>query len=134
KGVGAAEDGDVRPAAGAGPGDHVGLAVAVHVAGGHVDAGGKARVVGKKTLERGAGLAADDEDVGPAAGPGPADDVRDAVAVGVAGRDADAAGEAHVVGEEVVQHRVVLAAVDGDVGAAAGVRDDNDVGKAVAVH
>ena len=36
--VGPGEDLDVRAAAGPGPGDDVGLAVAVHVADGHVDA------------------------------------------------------------------------------------------------
>ena len=43
--VGAAEDLDVRPAAGAGPGNDVGLAVAVDVADGHVDAAGEGRCV-----------------------------------------------------------------------------------------
>src|SRR5207248_5459152 len=62
------------------------------------------------------------------------DDVGVAVAVHVAGRDADAAGEMDVAGHEVHQHRVVFAAEGDDVGAAALVGADDDVGEAVAVE
>src|SRR5207245_523452 len=68
-----------------------------------------------------------------AAASGAADHVGEAVAVHVAGRDADAAGEVQVVGEEVVEDGTVLATEDGDVGPAAGVGADDDVGVAVAV-
>src|SRR5438067_13165925 len=44
-GVGAAKGGDVRPAAGPGPDDHVGLAVPVEVARGDGNAGAEAGVV-----------------------------------------------------------------------------------------
>src|SRR5205085_9261131 len=104
--VRAAEDGDVRAAAGAGAADDVGEAVAVHVGRGHADAAGEVHVVGEEAGQAGLGvvLAGKDGDVGPAAGVGAADDVREAVVVRVAGRQRHAAGEAHVEGEEAEQH------------------------------
>src|SRR5204862_6308688 len=77
----AAEDLDVRAAAGAGPGDDVGEAVAVDVAHGHVDAAAEAGVVGEEGADEGAGLAVDDLEVRPAAGPGAGDDAGGAAAL-----------------------------------------------------
>src|SRR5947209_3903066 len=62
------------------------------------------------------------------------EDVAEAVAVDVATRDADAAGEADVVGHEVVHHRAVFAAESDDVRPAALVGPDDDVGETVAVE
>src|SRR5438132_1086763 len=74
-------------------------------------------------------------DVRATAGTGDGEYVGLAVAVDVPGADADAAGEAHVVGEEAREPRlgVVLPGIDADVGSAAGVGADDDVGEAVAV-
>src|SRR5262249_17030963 len=81
----------VRPAAGRGGGDVVSLAVAVHVAGRHLDAAAEGGVVGVEALENGAVLAAERLDVRPAAGAGAGDQVGEAVAVDVADGDEDAA-------------------------------------------
>src|SRR5438876_957487 len=86
-------------------------------AGSDVETAGEARVVGEETLEhlRLAILELVDGDVGSAAAAGPGDDLGLAVAVGVAGAHADAAGEGGVVGEEAQEPGQVLAAEDGDI-------------------
>ena len=95
--LGAAEDLDMRPAAGAGAGDDVGEAVAVDVAGGDEDAAGERGAVGEEarevatTLPVGAGLKT--LTCGPPPGPAPVMMSAAAVAVDVAGGHADAAGE-----------------------------------------
>src|SRR5207247_306068 len=99
-GVGAAEHGHVRAAARARAGDEVGVAVAVHVAGRHVAAAGKVRVVGEELADQVSGLAVVDVDVRPAARGRGGDNVRHAVAGDVADRHADAAAEIRVVGVE----------------------------------
>src|SRR5262249_35180680 len=96
----APDHGDVGSAAGVGADDHVGVAVAVHVSGRDVAAAGKIRVEGHEVSQRGAVLAAEDDDVRPAAGAGGADDVREAVVVHVADGHAHATGEVWVVGEK----------------------------------
>src|SRR5207249_2820702 len=87
----AIEDLDVRPAAGARPGDDVGQAVAGDVAGRHGDAAAEAGPVGKVAFQQRAVLAAKDLDVRPAAGARPGDDVSEAVAIDVADGHVDAA-------------------------------------------
>jgi hypothetical protein len=91
--VGARERLHVRPAAEAGPGDHIRFAVVVHVAGRHLDAAGEGGVVGEEAQQGGTVAAADDLDVRAAGRPGAGDEVGEAVAVDVAGRDEGAAGE-----------------------------------------
>src|SRR6185437_17127912 len=73
-------------------------------------------------------VAVDDEDLAAAAGPGAGDDVRGSVAGDVASRHGDAAAEVRIVGEEIGEHRAVLAAEDANVGPAAGARASHDVG------
>src|SRR5262249_48282860 len=68
--VEAAEDLHVRPAARAGARDDIGVAVAVDVAGGHVDAPGEARIVGQEGPEDGQRRAVEDLDLGAATGAG----------------------------------------------------------------
>src|SRR5207248_4240834 len=96
-----------------------------HVARGDVQAAGEIRVEGEEAAERAvdrvAGFAVEDGDVRPAAGAGRGNDVEDAVAVHVVDGDADATGEARVVGEEVEQERARGGVEDLDVRAAAGV-------------
>src|SRR5205823_2367724 len=127
-------DGDVGPAAGAGPGDDVGAAVTGHVSGGDAHAAREGNVVREVADQRHAVLAGQDEDVGAAAGVGADDDVGVAVAVGVAGRHVAAAGEVHVEGEEVVNLAPVLAGKDDHVRSAAGAGGADDVRVAVGVH
>src|SRR5207253_2623409 len=77
---------------------------------------------------------AEDLDVRPAAGPGAGDHLGPAVAVGVAGGDVDAAGEARVVGEPA-RHELAGGAVeDLDVRPAAGAGGGDDVRHLVAGH
>src|SRR6267378_2534180 len=101
-------DRDVRPAAGPGPGDDVGPAVTVDVAGGHPHAAGEAHVVWEKAEQWGAVLAGEGEDVGAAAGVGADDDVGKAVTVDVARRHEAAAREIDVKREKVVDLGAVL--------------------------
>src|SRR5207244_230224 len=124
---------DIGTAAGAGARDDVGLAVAVEVRGRHVDPGSKTGIVSKEAGEPAAVFAAENADVGTAAGAGAADDVGEAIAVGVAGGHANAAREARIVGEEIVQQRVAWAAEDRDVRTAARVGSDDDVVAAIAI-
>src|SRR5207244_7711043 len=79
--IDAAENDDLRPAAGAGAGDEVGRAVAVEVAGGHVDAAAERGGVGEHVADGGEVLAAEDADARPAAGAGAKADVGEAIAV-----------------------------------------------------
>src|SRR5205823_3238975 len=81
---GAAEHLDVRATARAGAGNDVGLAVAVHVAGGHGHAAAKQRVVGEERMDHGSRQAVEDLDVGAARGARAGDEVGEAVAVDVA--------------------------------------------------
>src|SRR5207248_324035 len=89
--VQAVEGGDVRPAAGVGADDDVRGAVAVHVAGRYVGTAGEVDVVSVEVQELPTVRAAVGDDVGAAARAGRADDIRNAVAVHVAHRDAHAA-------------------------------------------
>src|SRR5205085_1518291 len=120
--------------AGAGAGDDVVQAAAVEVAGRHPDAAGEVLAEGEEVVDDRAVLAGEDGDVGPAARVRAADDVREAVAVHVAGRDEDAAGEVLAEGEEAADQLPGLAVVDVDVRPAARPRRGDDVGHAVAVH
>src|SRR5262249_54440725 len=144
--------GEVLPAvdadvgvAGSGPGDHVGIAVAVDVADGHVGADvelqGVGEELGDQTLAAGVELALGDVltgvdvDVGVAGG-GAGNDVGVAVVLDVAGGDVGADVEVQAVGEELGQQAGAgvggiegavsegLAVVDADVRVAGGGRDD----------
>src|SRR5207253_8948203 len=124
----AVEDAHVGRAALALADDDVGPAVAVDVAGRHVDAVGEV-AKGGEVLQQRAVRAAESEHVGAAAHAGTGDDVGPAVAVDVAAAHADAAREGGIVREEVVQGAAILAAEDIHVRAAAGVGADDNVGE-----
>src|SRR5205814_1772500 len=128
------EHADLRAAAGAGAGDDLEAAVAVHVARGDGDAAGEALIVGEVLLQEGAVLAAENADLGPAAGAGAADHVVETVAVDVAGRDVDAAREAGIEGEEIVEGGKILAADDADARPTAGAGGAQNVADAVVIH
>src|SRR5438105_1051103 len=98
--VGAAELLHVRAAAGAGPGDDLGLAVAVHVAGRHAHAAGEVGAVGEEVGERLAVGAVEDLDLREAPRPGADHQVILAVAVDVTGRHEHATAEGRREGEE----------------------------------
>src|SRR5262245_41044878 len=95
-----AEDLDVRPAARAGAGNDVRLAVAVHVAGRHEHTAAEARPVGHEAVHPRAVAAVEDFDMRAAARAGAGDDVRNAVAGYVADGYVHAAQEARIVGED----------------------------------
>src|SRR5262249_2333245 len=96
----AAEYLDVRPTARTRPDDDVGLSIAVHIARGHVLSAGETRREREETIDGRQRDPVKHLYVRPAARPGPSDDVRDAVAGDVAGRDAHTAAEAGGVGQE----------------------------------
>ena len=143
-----ADDPDVGAAAFACAGDDVCEAVPVVIAGGDPDPAAEVSAVGggdeegrpADVVER-AETAAVDTGFRIAAGAEAVDDVVIAVAVDVAGGDADAAGEGWGVGEEEVAQEASGAGVGDDgaeiegaeVGAAAGARAGDDVVAAVAV-
>ncbi len=96
------------PAAGSGPDDQVGLAVAVEVLHGNADAAAAVRVadeeVGHRRLRAGQEvLAGEREDPRPAALPAADDDVREAVPVQISGCEEDAVAERRLEGEEVAE-------------------------------
>src|SRR5262249_13249022 len=112
--VGAGEDLDLAAAALGQADDEVGVAVAVDVPGRDVDAAGVVQRPGRETVEQGQVGAAEDLDVGAAAGPGAGDDVGDAVAVDVADRHPPLAGEARVVGGDPPQEHEVAGPEEAD--------------------
>src|SRR5581483_9507879 len=127
-------DGYFRSAAGARAGDDFRPAVIVEIGRRDVNAAGEAWIESEEVAdERGIGTVKVGH-VRPAAGSGAGDNVGDAAGSDIAGRDADAAGELRMEGEEVGEHGAVLAAEYDDVGSAAGVGAGDDVGTAVAVH
>src|SRR5438128_5605276 len=75
-----AENGNVRSAAGAGAGNDLGFAVAVHVSSGDIDACGEIRIVGEEARQHRAISATENRNIGAAAGTGAADDVGVAIA------------------------------------------------------
>src|SRR5262249_51066776 len=98
--IGPTEDHDVRVGARARPGDDVGVAVAIDVAGRHGNAAEEARGVGEEAGDLRPGDAVEDLDVRAGARADAGDDVGDAVAGDVAGGHVDAAREGRAVGEE----------------------------------
>src|SRR5262249_9638446 len=129
--VAAVEDRDVALPVRAGPGDDVGPAVAVEVAGRHEHAAAEVRPVGVEAGQFHPGDDAEDLDVRVGPRPRPGDDVGDAVAVEVAGRHPHPAGEPRVVGHEADERGQVPAAEGLDVRPAADVGAGDDVGEAV---
>src|SRR5262249_46309644 len=132
--------GDVGTAAGPGAGDNVGTAATLDLAGRDADAAREVNVIREEAeqrvwrAERGDVAAPfENRDVGTTAGVGAADDVSGAIAVHAAGRNVDAAGEMHVVGEKAGQHRAVQPADHGNIGTAAGSGAADNVWIAVAV-
>src|SRR5947209_5127547 len=111
-------DANVRAAAGSGAADDVSLGKGNaaeggnNVADGHADAAREGLIIGKKAEQPRAVLAAEDRDVRSAAAVGAANDVGEAVAVHIAGRDVGAAREVAIVGVEIEELRPILAAVD----------------------
>src|SRR5262249_21919555 len=87
--VGSVEDGNVWPAAGSGAADDFRLVIPDDVAGRDADSAGELRIEGKEVAEFRTVSAAEDDDVGAAAGVGADDDVSAAVAVHVSGCDPD---------------------------------------------
>ena len=81
-------------------GEELDLAVIRQVEGGDLHAARERGVVGEEAADLGEGGAVPDADVRAAARAGPGDDVGQAIAVDVAGRDVHAAGERRVVGKE----------------------------------
>ena len=83
----------MRSASGIGPGDDVGMAVVIEIAGGHEDTAAEAGVIGEEAADGAgkllAGQAVEHTDVRPAARTGSRDDVGRAVAVDIAGRNAE---------------------------------------------
>src|SRR5262249_48290846 len=67
-------------------------------------------------------------------GPSAGNDVVLAIAIHVAGRDANAAGETPVISEEAGKQCAGAPAEGLDMGPAAGIRASDDVGEPVAVH
>src|SRR5947209_2842211 len=91
----AVEDFDQRRPSGTGAGEDVGPAVAVDVTDGHAhDALEEGRAEGEEVGDQAAGLAVEDLNLWTRTRVGAHDDVGEAVAVDVAGRHEDAAGEA----------------------------------------
>src|SRR5205823_3202961 len=135
-------DADVRSAALARSGhdiDHV-VDAAVEVPCPDVDAAGEVRGIGEEAAQQRRrdrlteGCAAEDLHVRAAAGASPGDDVAKAVAIHVAARHADAAGEVRAVGEEAEQLDAAAAVEDLDVRAAAFAGAGDDVGDTVVIH
>src|SRR5262249_50962356 len=91
---------DMRPSIGPGAGNDVGQAIAVDVGRGDVHAAEEVGRIGEKAGDFDPGQAVEDFHMRPAARPGRGDDVVDAVAVHITGRDANAARKALVVGVE----------------------------------
>src|SRR5205823_2673535 len=118
--------------------DEFGFAVAVEIARGDAEPAG---VVRPEREERQSLPAAGVEDtqLGGATGPGRANDLRVAVPVDVARRDADAAVERRLEGEEVAEPRPAVAAVhpllaeDPDLGLHPGAWCGHELGAAVAI-
>ena len=125
---------DLGAAAGPGPGDDVGFAVAVQVAGRDVNAPAEAGVKRVKALEDAFVGAGEDLDVGAAARAGASDDVGFAVAVDIPTGHFHAAVECRSVGKKLSQDRSVGAGEDLYVRPAAGTGAGNDVGVAIVVH
>src|SRR5262249_22829495 len=111
--LGAVDDLDVRPTAGASARDDVGEAIGVDVGGRYGNSAPEGGIIGVEAGHQGGagdfavGLdlvqmgAVDDLDVRPTAGAGAGDDVEMAVAVYIGKADVNAAVEGRVVGEEV---------------------------------
>jgi hypothetical protein len=121
-----------------GGGDDLGPLPGRRVGAGDADAArGRGVVSGEAAQERSV-LAAEDLDLGAAAGVGAGDDVGSAVAVNVAGRHEGAAPEGGVVGEEAAQRPgeagAGLAVEDPDFRGHAGSGGGDDVGGAVVVE
>src|SRR5437016_2762531 len=87
-------------AASAGTGDDIREAIAVDVAGRHINAAVETCIEGHEFAQQFSVGSIKDSDVRTAAGSRAGDDVGCAVAVDVAGGDADASPEARIVGEE----------------------------------
>src|SRR5262249_25675374 len=124
---------DLRQSARPCPGDDVGEAVAVHVAGADADTAREGRRESEEVSQY-TTAAAEDAHFRSAAGIGAADNVRGAVAVNVARGHEDAAGEDGGEREEITDQRPALAVEDLHLGAAAGTGRGDDVRCAVAVH
>ena len=92
----AVEDADARAATDIGGSDDIGDSVARDVAGAQIDAALERRFKCKEIADDEAGLAVVDADTRPGSGARGDDDVVHAVAVHIAGRHADAAGEASI--------------------------------------
>src|SRR5262249_37886761 len=90
---------DVRAATLAGPGDDVGTAVAMEVAGGYVPAAAESRGVGEESEQSPPAGSAECPDVRAAAVAGAGDDVGRAVAVDIADRHTHPTAEGRVVSE-----------------------------------
>src|SRR5205823_2987237 len=104
-----------------GPGNDLGLAVAVHVGGDDVYAAREAGIVREELHDQVAGHAVEDFDVRAAALAGAGDNVGRAVAVDVADGDADAALERLVVGHELEAGRAGAVVEHADQGWLSGV-------------
>ncbi len=131
--AGAIEDVDLGTAALFCTYSNVGLAVAVEIAGRHVHAAGEGRGRGVEAGELEAVPAAGDGDLRSTAGIGPHDDIGVAVAIDVAGRHPDTAGQLGGQGLKVHDALEGLAVEDGDFGPTAGAGAADDVGRAVTV-
>ena len=139
----AADDADAWAAGVAGAVDHVGVAVAVEVGGGDVDAAAQRRVEGEEVGDEPLGSAGEqsgaavDGDPRPAAEAGADDQIGGTVAIDVGQGDAAAAAKVRVAQCDEIDERCQAAAGDSeerDAGAAAGIGGDGEFGPPVAVH
>jgi hypothetical protein len=132
-GIHAAVDLDAGRASGAQAGNDIGVAVAVEVPGGHVDAALEGHVGDEEIVQFLTGGAIDNGDTRHAAGAGAGNDVGQAVAIDVASGDVDAVGRGVRVGNEAAEQGAVATAEDLDDRQGADIGAGDDVRVAVAV-
>src|SRR5262249_32598389 len=124
----------MRPATGSRSGHNVRAAVAVDIAGCHVDAAGEMRIVSEKLGQHGAVCTAEHADVRSPAWAGADDNVGPAVMVDIPRGHTGTAHDRRSVSKEVLDQRAILTAKNLDVRPAAAVGTRNDVSETVTVR
>ena len=89
--------------AGSGTGDHVIDAIAINIAGRHIDTTSKQRVVGKEAANLLAALSAEHLDMGASAGSGTGDHVKDSISINMPLSDAHTSCKIRVIGIELIK-------------------------------
>src|SRR5262249_6005512 len=110
-----------------GAGNDIAFSVRIHVTDSDINTAGEGRIIREEFTDQLAGDAVENADMWPTAGTRRGDNIRDAVAVHVADRDADTAAEGRIVCQEIKLLRARGEVENSDTRGEPGISPDGDV-------